>query len=321
MVSCSDAVLAEEFHAPPALAPSVSGWSIEQLYEQMVLIRRFEESLLELFAAGQLLGTTHTCIGQEANAVGVLSHLEHGRDVVVSNHRCHGHYLAFTGDVDGLLCEVMGREGGVCGGKGGSQHLCNDGFYSNGVLGSTIPVATGIALAERERRSGALTVAFLGDGALGQGVVYESFNMASLWELPILFVVENNFYAQSTPIRLGLAGEIAARGRAFGIKTAQLATTDSTEIQRVAGAVISRIRRHSRPFLLVLDTYRLSPHSKGDDVRDAVEIQDAWTRDPLHLAAAHVPSAVRSAVDAACEQRLTDAIQRALAAPPARPLG
>ena len=109
----------------------------------------FRGGLLELFSLGKLDGTTHTYIGQEANAVGVIDHLEPGRDVIVSNHRCHGHYLAFTDDVDGLLGEVMGRESGVCGGKGGSQHLCSGGFYSNGVLGSTVPVATGMALAER----------------------------------------------------------------------------------------------------------------------------------------------------------------------------
>jgi TPP-dependent pyruvate/acetoin dehydrogenase alpha subunit len=313
------ATVTEECRPRPVLVAPLPEPSIARLYEQMVLIRRFEESLLELFSAGKLLGTTHTCIGQEANAVGVLRHLEHGRDLVVSNHRCHGHYLAFTGDVDGLLCEVMGREGGVCGGKGGSQHLCNNGFYSNGVLGSTVPVATGIALAERERGSGALTVAFLGDGALGQGVVYESFNIASLWDLPILFVVENNFYAQSTPIRLGLAGEIAARGAAFGIDTAKLATTDVVEIGRAAGEALGWIRDNGRPFLLVLDTYRFSPHSKGDDVRDPSEIEEAWTRDPLSVAATYLPTASRLALEAGCEQRLAESIRQAEESPPVRP--
>src|SRR5215204_416232 len=172
------------------------------LYERMYLIRRFEETLLGLFSEGKIAGTTHTYIGQEANAVGVIAHLEQKRDVVVSNHRCHGHYLAFTGDVDGLLREVMGREGGVCGGKGGSQHLWSGNFFSNGVLGSTVPVAAGMALAERERGSDAVTTAFIGDGTLGQGVVYETLNLASLWRLPLLFVLENNSYAQSTPSSL-----------------------------------------------------------------------------------------------------------------------
>ena len=178
----------------------------------MYFIRRFEESLLDLFSAGKIDGTVHTYVGQEADAVGVVDHLERERDVIVSNHRCHGHYLAFTDDAAGLMLEIMGKKGGTCGGKGGSQHLCNGNFYSNGVLGSTLPVAAGMALAEKQRGTGAVTVAFLGDGTLGQGVVYETLNLASLWRLPILFVVENNFYAQSTPSHLNLAGAIAGRG-------------------------------------------------------------------------------------------------------------
>jgi TPP-dependent pyruvate/acetoin dehydrogenase alpha subunit len=285
----------------------------------MFLIRRVEESLLDLFAAGKLAGTTHTCIGQEANAVGVISHLEHGRDVIVSNHRCHGHYLAFTDDVDGLLREVMGKEGGVCGGKGGSQHLCNEGFYSNGILGSTVPLATGMALAERERGGDAVVVAFLGDGTLGQGVVYESLNIASLWTLPILFVVENNFYAQSTPSRLQVAGELEARGAAFGIGTARLASTDVEEIAALAGTAVDGVRAARRPFFLVLDTYRFSPHSKGDDFRDPAEIEDARRRDPLAIAGARLDGAERAAVEEACEARIEGAIEDADAAPVATP--
>ncbi|MBA3567684.1 MAG: thiamine pyrophosphate-dependent dehydrogenase E1 component subunit alpha, partial [Actinobacteria bacterium] len=222
----------------------------------MFFIRRFEESLLDLFAQGKLVGTTHTYIGQEANAVGIIDHLEPERDVIFSNHRCHGHYLAFTDDDFGLLCEVMGRAPGVCGGKGGSQHLCKGNFYSNGVLGSIVPVATGIALAEKKKGTGAVSTVFLGDGTLGEGVTYESLNMASLWKLPVFFVVENNHYAQSTPVELELAGSIPARAAAFGIETAELATTDVEEIHDAAGRAAARIRETSEPFFLVLDTYR-----------------------------------------------------------------
>ena len=290
-----------------------------RFYEQMVMMRRFEESLLELFAAGRIDGTVHTYIGQEANAVGVIDHLEPARDVIVSNHRCHGHYLAFTDDAVGLLREVMGREGGVCGGKGGSQHLCNGNFYSNGVLGSTVPVATGMALAEKQRRTGAVTVAFLGDGTLGQGVVYESLNLASLWDLPILFVVENNFYAQSTPSRLNLAGRIADRGAAFGIETAELSTTDVLEINDVAGEIVPTVRAGGRPFFLVLNTYRFSAHSKGDDDRDEAEIETARERDPLLVAGMQLADEERRAIDEACEQRLADVIDAAESSPPVVP--
>jgi TPP-dependent pyruvate/acetoin dehydrogenase alpha subunit len=287
----------------------------------MVLIRRVEETLLELFSAGKLVGTTHTCIGQEADAVGVVSALEPDRDVVFSNHRCHGHYLAFTGDVEGLLAEVMGRATGACGGKGGSQHLCRSNFYSNGVLGSTVPVATGIALAEQRKGTGAVAVVFMGDGTLGEGVVYESLNIASLWGLPILFVVENNFYAQSTPSRLGVAGGIPERASAFGIETAALATTDVEEIRAAAAAAVDRVRATGEPFFLVLDTYRFSPHSKGDDFRDEAEIEERRTVDPLAVAGRLLDDEERLASEERAGVRLAVALDAAELAPPAVPVG
>ncbi len=290
---------------------------VRRLYERMVLIRRFEETLLELFAAGKLHGTTHTCIGQEADGVGVISCLEPERDVVVSNHRCHGHYLAFTDDVDGLLREVMGRVGGVCGGKGGSQHLFAGNFYSNGVLGSTVPVAAGMALAEREKGSGAVATVFVGDGTLGQGVVYESLNISSLWHLPLLVVVEHNGYAQSTPSTLQLAGDVEARAKAFGIESSRHDTTDVLEVQAAARVAVDHVRTTGTPYFLVLDTYRFSPHSKGDDFRDADEIAARRERDPLTVAAGLVDDAEREEIAAAVEHRLAEAVEQALAAPAA----
>jgi TPP-dependent pyruvate/acetoin dehydrogenase alpha subunit len=292
---------------------------LAQLYERMFFIRRFEESLLDLFAQGKLVGTTHTYIGQEANAVGIIDHLEPERDVVFSNHRCHGHYLAFTDDAFGLLCEVMGKAPGVCGGKGGSQHLCNGNFYSNGVLGSIVPVATGIGLAEKKKGTGAVSTVFLGDGTLGEGVTYESLNMASLWKLPVLFVVENNHYAQSTPVELELAGSIPARAAAFGVETAELATTDVEEIYETAGRAVARIRETGDPFFLVLDTYRFSPHSKGDDNRDPAEIEARRERDPLTVAGARLDEGERRRIEEACESRLAETIAAAEDAPAATP--
>ncbi|HVS84018.1 MAG TPA: thiamine pyrophosphate-dependent dehydrogenase E1 component subunit alpha [Gaiellaceae bacterium] len=285
------------------------------LYAQLVLIRRFEETLLDLFAAGKMSGTTHTCIGQEANAVGVVACLDAERDVVVSNHRCHGHYLALTDDVDGLLREVLGREGGVCGGKGGSQHLCAPNFYSNGVLGSTLPLAAGIALAQRERRAGGLATVFAGDGTLGQGVVYESLNFASLWKLPLVTVVEHNGYAQSTPSHLQLAGDVEARAAAFGIATERLDTTDVAEVRGAAERAVAHVRERGEPFFLVVDTYRFAPHSKGDDFRDPGEIAARRERDPLTVAGERLDAEERSAIDAAVEERLERAVAEALAAP------
>ncbi len=300
-------------HVSSASPERVEG--ARRLYAGMTLIRRFEETLLDLFAAGKLHGTTHTCIGQEADAVGVISCLETERDIVVSNHRCHGHYLAFTDDVDGLLREVMGRVGGVCGGKGGSQHLFAGNFYSNGVLGSTVPLAAGMALAERERGTGAVATVFVGDGTLGQGVVYESLNIAALWELPLLVVVEHNGYAQSTPSRLQLAGDVEARAAAFGVAASRHDTTDVLEVREVAQEAVDHVRSTGRPYVLVLDTYRFSPHSKGDDFRDPEEIAERRLRDPLAVAAGLVSDAEREEIAAAVEDRLTEAVEQALAAP------
>ena len=293
--------------------------ALATLYERMFFIRRFEETLLDLFSHGKLVGTTHTYIGQEANGVGVIDHLDPERDVVVSNHRCHGHYLAFTDDAFGLLSEVMGRATGVCGGKGGSQHLCRGNFYSNGVLGSIVPVATGIALAEKAKGTGAVSTVFLGDGTLGEGVTYESLNIASLWTLPVLFVVENNHYAQSTPVELELAGSIPARAAAFGVEAEALDTTDVEEVHQAAGGAVSRIRETGAPFFLVLDTYRFSPHSKGDDNRDPAEIEERRKRDPVLVAGARLDEDERRAIEEACEKRMAEVVEAAEAAPAATP--
>ncbi len=290
--------------------------TLERQYEQMALIRRFEETLLRLFSEGKLTGTTHTYIGQEADAVGVIAHLDPERDVVFSNHRCHGHYIAFTGDLFGLLSEVMGRSTGTCGGKGGSQHLHRGNFYSNGVQGSIVPVSTGIALAEKEKGTGAVTTVFIGDGTLGQGALYECLNMASLWSLPLLFVVEDNAYAQTTPKQLAVAGDIPARAAAFGIETAELDTTDVEEIGVAAARAVGvRAATTGKPFFLVLHTYRFSPHSKGDDFRDLAEIEERRARDPLTIAGARLDDSVRASIDEAVERLITETVEAAEAAP------
>ena len=171
----------------------------EQRYELLLGIRLFEQSLLDLFSTGTLAGTTHTCIGQETVSVGVLSAIDPAKDIIFSNHRGHGHFLAYCGDAEALYLEIMGKPGGICGGRGGSQHLQRGNFYSNGVQGGIVPVATGMALAEKQQGTQSVVVVFIGDGTLGEGVIYESFNFASLWTLPIVFVIEHNGYAQSTP--------------------------------------------------------------------------------------------------------------------------
>lgn len=254
----------------------------ERLFRRMLFIRCFEQTVLDLFSEGLLNGTTHCCIGQEADCVGVVEHLAPG-DHVFSNHRCHGHYLAYTGDAKGLLAEMMGRSDGVCGGVGGSQHLCAPGFKSNGVLGGTLPAAAGIALAHQFRGSGNLSVAFIGDGTLGEGVVYETLNIASLWQLPLFIICEDNAWSQSTPKRLNLAGNPRERFQAFCIPTREIDTTDVLEIEQIAGEELAAARREGGPRALVIHTYRLCHHSKSDDDRPPEEVASRWRLDPLRV--------------------------------------
>ncbi|HEY47127.1 MAG TPA: thiamine pyrophosphate-dependent dehydrogenase E1 component subunit alpha [Anaerolineae bacterium] len=289
-----------------------------ELYRQMLRIRRFEEGVLTSFSSGIFYGTTHTYIGQEADAVGVLACRREG-DVVVSNHRCHGHFLAYGGSMHALAAELMGRATGVTGGRGGSQHVQWKDFYANGILGGTIPLAVGMALAEKSLNTGKIVFAFMGDGTLGEGVVYESLNMASLWSLPVLFVLENNRYAQTTPVQLHLAGEIADRFESFAIPTAEADTVDVIEILELAQEAVATVRAGEGPQALVLHTYRYGPHSKGDDTRDPEEVLRYRKRDPLPLQAERLDPDLRQRVEVEVETEVAEAFQRAQDDPHADP--
>jgi TPP-dependent pyruvate/acetoin dehydrogenase alpha subunit len=282
------------------------------LYRALYRIRGFEESVLDQFSKGVFVGTTHTYLGQEANAVGVLSNLQPG-DVVFSNHRCHGHFLAYGGDLRALFAELMGKASGVCAGRGGSQHLQWRNFFSNGVQGGILPVATGMALAEKYKGSNALTISFLGDGTLGEGVIYEALNMASLWGAPILYVLEDNQIAQTTPAEQAVAGQIGARFEAFGIPVQELDSSDVLAIQHASGALFEEIRSACAPRALVLHTCRFGPHSKGDDTRPADQIEHLrQARDPLKIQAARLPQAERLAIEAEVNAEIQHAFQQAL---------
>lgn len=289
-----------------------------EFYRSMLRIRRFEETVLAMFPRGLFYGTTHTYIGQEADAAGVLSLMGPG-DVVVSNHRCHGHFLAYGGSMHALAAELMGKRTGVCGGRGGSQHIQWKNFYANGILGGTVPLAVGMALAEKQRSKSAVVFSFIGDGTLGEGVVYESLNLASLWGLPILFVLENNRYAQSTPIERHLAGEIAARFAAFGIPAAEMEALDPAEIYDLAAEGLARVREEGRPGAIVLHTYRFAPHSKGDDMRDPDEIARYRARDPLLRVAKRLEAGERVAIEERVTAEVEGAFEQAEADPAADP--
>ncbi|MCK6555845.1 thiamine pyrophosphate-dependent enzyme [Candidatus Binatia bacterium] len=283
--------------------------------ERMLLIRAVEERLLALFSAGKLFGTTHTCIGQETTAVGVVGALDLTRDIVFSTHRCHGHYLMYSNNPEALIAEIMGRQSGTCGGRGGSQHLYERNFFSNGVQGGILPVATGVALAEQFRGSDAVTVAFLGDGTLGEGAVYEALNMAALWRAPVVFVLEHNRYAQSTPTERTTAGEVTARATAFGIPSDRRPADDPVALQAHMREVVARVRAGAGPFFQVLDTYRLAAHSKGDDDRDPQEIAEYRRRDPLLRLRTELGEAVAAPLAEGAERRIDAAVAAAEAIP------
>lgn len=259
----------------PSAGVSQTSWA------KAILIRAFEERLLTLFSEGRIFGTVHTCIGQEFTGIAVSESLIAG-DLIYSNHRCHGHYIARTDDVEGLMAEIMGRETGICGGRGGSQHICNAGVYSNGIQGGIAPVATGLALAQKLGATGNVVTAFIGDGTLGEGALYEAMNIASRWDVPLLIVLENNLYAQSTYHGQTTAGEILKRPQAFDIRSAEASTWDLPGLFAAAADAVGYVRTESRPFFLRIDTYRLMAHSKGDDDRDKSEVASYALKDPIN---------------------------------------
>lgn len=261
-------------------------WSTEiesRIVYKACLTRRVEERLLDLYQQGELHGTIHTCIGQEFTGA-VISEFIRNEDSVFSNHRCHGHYLSITKDVSGLIAEIYGKKTGVCGGKGGSQHLHKENFYSNGIQGGIVPVAAGLAMCKKIKNQGGISFVFIGDGTLGEGVLYETLNLISKWQLPLVVILENNLYAQSTSQQETLAGNICARADAFGIKTAHAHTWDYAQLYAISKKMIQDTRRSQHPSFLQIDTYRLSAHSKGDDHRDKQEIDHYRSIDPLNSA-------------------------------------
>ncbi len=289
----------------------------DRLISKAILCREVEEKLLQLFSQGKLNGTVHTCIGQEFSAA-VLSEVIRPEDSVFSNHRCHGHYLSITGDIKGLIGEIMGKPSGICGGIGGSQHLYNNNFYSNGIQGGIVPVAAGLALARKVRGQGDISVCMIGDGTLGEGAVYETFNLAAKWRLPLMVILENNGYAQSTSQEETLSGDILNRAAAFGIKTMQGNTWDYMGLFEILKDASEHCRTESEPVFVQVDTFRLKAHSKGDDDRPKELIQAYLERDPLHqilanhLPAREVQASIRSKIEQIVSQLEDEPIQVAV---------
>ncbi len=284
------------------------------LFKTMLVIRRFEERLLAEFSAGKLAGTTHVSIGQEADAAGIFS-VTDPEDVVFSNHRGHGHFLAYGGEPYRLAAELMGKATGVVGGRGGSQHIHWRNFYTNGIQGGIVPVATGMALAEKIKATGKIALVFIGDGTLGEGALYESLNMAALWKLPILFVLENNRFAQTTPVEKGVAGSMPGRFAAFGIPVWERDSTDVLEIQSAAGEAVGVVRSGGGPVSLIIHTHRFSAHSKGDDPRLPEELIRIRQFDPLIIHGARLSKNDREKAEADAISSIDEAFLRASADP------
>lgn len=295
------------------LARHATHVSLDQL-RRALTIRRTEERLLALFAEGQLHGTVHTCIGQEWIGIAVADALLPG-DAIVTNHRGHGHYLARTDDVEGLVAELMGRSTGVCGGRGGSQHLCRDDFYANGIQGGMMPVAAGLALARRfTDHDHRLAAIFIGDGTFGEGVVYETLNLLARWSLPVLVVVEDNGISQSTHQSETLAGTIDGRARAFGLSVRHSDTWHPNALMEQAARAAHAVRESRQPAVLHVRTFRLKAHSKGDDPRDPREVARFLERDYLTRLIEDNQSSTREML-AAIDARLEQAVRLAEDAP------
>ncbi len=259
-------------------------------YRQMQRIRVFEEHANDLYLTARMPGLTHMYTGQEAVAVGVCETLRR-EDTITSTHRGHGHCVAKGASLDRMFAELLGRRDGYCRGKGGSMHIAdqeNGNLGANAIVGGSAGIATGSALSAKRRGDGDVSVCFFGEGALGQGLLYEVMNMAQLWKLPIVYVCENNMYNEYTHYDEVTAGAILDRPRAFGIHVEHVDGQDLRAVRAAAAELVGRARRGEGPSFLLCDTYRYHGHHVGDIDRAYYRSKDeekSWRteRDPITL--------------------------------------
>ena len=263
------------------------------LYRTMLTIRRFEERCNQLYMQGRIPSTLHLYIGQEAVAVGICAHLRPD-DHLFSTHRPHGHALAKGVSPRAIMAELFGKRTGCCQGKGGSMHVGDvkvGMFPAIAIVGGNAPLAAGAALAAKRLTADRVTVCFMGDGAMNEGAVHEAMNMAALWDLPVVYVCENNLYAASTPLAVAFKNEdIAGRAAAYGMPGVVVDGNDVEAVHQVAGETIARARRREGPTLIEAQTYRLCGHSRSDPrTYRSKEEEAAWqTRDPIPNLAARL---------------------------------
>ena len=256
------------------------------LYRKMVTVRNFEETAADLFMKGQLPGFLHLYIGEEAVAAGVMAHLT-PQDMITSTHRGHGHVVAKGARLDMMFAELFAKKTGYCHGKGGSMHIADLDLGilgANGIVGSGVPIATGAGLALKMKGSDRVTVCFFGDGASNTGAFYEGVNLASVWNLPVVFICENNQYAESTPRAVHQkVKNVADRAAAFNIPGAVMDGMDVFDVYQKAGEAIDRVRAGGGPILLEAKTYRFWGHYVGDPqvYRTKEEVEEWRKRDPI----------------------------------------
>jgi pyruvate dehydrogenase E1 component alpha subunit len=298
-----------------------------EYYRQMLLIRRFEERAGQLYGLGLIGGFCHLYIGQEAVAVGLQSALEIGKDSVITGYRDHGHMLAYGIDPKVIMAELTGRYAGISHGKGGSMHMFSveHRFYGgHGIVGAQVSLGTGLAFKHKYVGDGGVCLAYFGDGAANQGQVYESFNMAELWKLPIIFVIENNQYAMGTSVnRSSAEDQLYKRGESFRIPGLQVDGMDVLAVRGAAETALQWVRGGKGPILLELKTYRYRGHSMSDPAkyRSREEVQAVREKsDPIEharreLEAMGVKEEALKAIDAEIKKLVIEAADFAEQAP------
>jgi acetoin:2,6-dichlorophenolindophenol oxidoreductase subunit alpha len=297
-----------------------------ELYERMCFLRYFEERADALYRQGLIHGPAHLGLGQEAIAVGAASVLRPG-DCSLGTYRGHAHALARGAPPDAVMAELLGRAGGICGGKGGSMHITSveHGYYgSYAIVGAHLPIACGLAWAAKIRRTGQVTVCFFGDGTTNIGAFHEALNLAAVWRLPVVFVCENNWYMEYTPISEVIPVELPAadRAAAYGLDRVVVDGNDVAAVQRVVGDAVTAARSGQGPSLIEAQTYRLKGHSVADGgaYRPAEEVAKWRERDPLlrtraALAAAGTDTAKLDEIDARIKAEVSDLAKQVLARP------
>ena len=281
---------ARESAAESALAQE----ELIKFYHDMLLIRRFEEKAGQLYGMGLIGGFCHLYIGQEAVVVGLQSVAKEG-DSVITTYRDHGHMLATGMDAKGVMAELTGRIGGYSKGKGGSMHMFSreKGFYGgHGIVGASVPLGTGLAFAHKYREDGCINYCYFGDGAVNQGQVYESFNMASLWKLPIIYVIENNKYGMGTSVeRASATTELYLRGEGFGIPGVHVNGMNVLEVRAAAEKVVEHVRGGNGPYVMEMKTYRYRGHSMSDPAKYRTKDEVSKIRkesDPIDTLRSHL---------------------------------